>query len=164
MHKLACILTLSLVITVPVFTQSNGPLRGRYSETSSIVPVSDNDVEVWGRFVQRGGDLTYWLYRLPSYMTFDSIVAELCEYLENEHLYGINKQFKGWNIVWDMVREWNPNTGLETSIKTMMRRLNRNVSVCIVERGGNAPTLGMMIHYYDSTTDTYTTLHFPCYS
>jgi hypothetical protein len=164
MNKPVCMLMLSLIIAVSVFAQNNGPLRGRYGETSSIAPVSDNDVEVWAGFVRRGGQLTYWLYRLPSYMTFDSLVAELCEYLENEHLYGINKQFKGWDIVWDDVREWNPNTDLEISIKTMMRRLNRNVSVCIVERGGNAPTLGMMIHYYDSVTDTYTTLHFPCYN
>jgi hypothetical protein len=149
MKKLICILTVSLVITVSAFAQNSGPLDGRYNEMSSTAQVGTEQHK-------------YWLYKLPSYMTFDDIVVELCEYLENR--WEFQNGSKGWSIYWDDTGEWNPSMGLANSVKTMMTRLKRNVSVYF-EWDGNMkyPPDGMYINYYDSTTDTYKTLYFPCY-
>jgi hypothetical protein len=132
MKKIAGVLTLSLVITVSAFAQNKRPLDGRYNETSSIANVN-------------GEDLFYWLYRLPSYMTFDDLVAELCEYLE--HRYEFQDLSPGWPIYWDSVQEWKPNPNLAAGVKTMMTRLKRNVSVHIRGLGGNYPPNGMIINY-----------------
>jgi hypothetical protein len=150
MSKIIFVLTLSLTIAVSVFAQSSGPLHGQYSETSSTAQVGNEQ-------------LKYWLYTVPSFMTFDDIVVKLCEYLENELPLG---KKKGWPIYWDNTQEWNSNPNLANSVKTMMTRLKRNVSMTIIEYVNSdtaAPPKGMYINYYDSRTDTYSTLYFSCY-
>jgi hypothetical protein len=149
MKKMICSLIFSLVIAVSAFAQNKGPMGGRFDETSSIASIE-------------GEVVMYWLYRLPSYMAFDDLVAELCEYLENR--YELLDGGHGWPIYWDLVREWKSNPNLATSVKTMMKRLNRNVSVHIYQRtDGNFSPEGMIINYYDSDRDTYSTLYFPCW-
>jgi hypothetical protein len=149
MKKIFCMLVFFLLAVVSIFAQSKGPLHGKYSETSSTAEVD--------------GQLKYWLYKLPSDMAFDDIVAELCEYLENEIPLGKDK---GWPIYWDNVEEWNPNPNLASSVKAMMKRLKRDVSVTIIRYTNSSTALppeGMVINYYDSSTDTYSTIYFPCY-
>jgi len=149
MKKIICLVTLSIVIVTSVFAQGNGPLRGKYNETSSTVQVGNEQ-------------LRFWLYRLPSHITFDAIVVELCEYLENRYPEPYGNP--GWPIYWDGVQEWNPNPDLAPSVITMMRRLNRNVSVHIIQNtSSNYPPEGMYINFYDSIRDSYSTLFFPCY-
>jgi len=149
MNKMVCVLIFSLIIIASAFAQNNGPLRGKYNETSSIAQVGNQQ-------------LRYWLYRLPSHTTFDDIVAELCEYLENR--YVLPSGSIGWPIYWDNVRVWNPNTNLAPGVKTMMTRLNRNVSVHIIQDNiPGYPPEGMYINYYNSTNDTFSTIYFPCY-
>jgi hypothetical protein len=172
MNKLVCILTFSLIFVFSVFAQSNvrgqyGLLDGRYSEISSTISERQDEIgEIcsWGTRLESRH--RYWLYELPLHVSFDTIVAELCEYLE--HRYEFPNGDKGWDILWDRVEEYKPNTALPTSVKTMMKRLNRNVSVHIEEHKGsdkeNTVPLGMIINYYDRSTETYTTLYFPCYS
>jgi hypothetical protein len=172
MDKLVCTFTFFLVFVFSVFAQSNvrgqyGLLDGRYSETSSTISERQDEIREirsWGTRLESSH--RYWLYELPSYVSFDTIVAELCEYLE--HRYEFPDGGKGWSIYWDAVEEYKPNTGLPTSVKTMMKRLNRNVSVHIVEHKGsreeNTVPVGIVINYYDRSTETYTTLYFPCYS
>jgi hypothetical protein len=126
-------------------------MSGLFDETSSTAEVN-------------GNTLKHWLYKLPSYMTFDDLVAELCEYLENRYEFEGGSSKKGWPIYWDLVKEEKPNPNLADGVKTMMKRLNRNVSVRIVPGPDvRSPPDGMFINYYDSTTDTYSTLYFPCW-
>jgi hypothetical protein len=166
MNKMICILTFSLIITVSVFAQSNGLLHSKYSETSSTAQVKDKQ-------------LKYWLYNLPPHISFDDIVAELCEWLENG--FPFKDGNNGWQIWWDGVKEHKPNTNLAPAVKTMMLRLKRDVSVTILYADGESYTGGlvrekmvgnlyvesppqhMYINYYDSATDTYSTLYFHCY-
>jgi hypothetical protein len=47
MKKVVCALTLLLVVTLSAFTQNAGPLRGKYSETSSTAQVGDEQRKYW---------------------------------------------------------------------------------------------------------------------
>jgi len=149
MKKIVCCVSFSLIIIISTFSQSNKPLEGRYNEITSTAQIGNQQ-------------LKYWLYRLPSNITFDDIVIELCEYLENRWEFSYGQP--GWPISWDHVREVNPNQELANSIKTMMTRLNRNVSVHFYwNGGGQSPPKGMVINYYDSIKNTYRSIFFYCY-
>jgi hypothetical protein len=138
---------------VPVFGQSgnHGPLGGRYDETSSTIYHDDI------------GQVTYWLYRLPSNIDFNDFVVELCEYAENRLPQG---KTKGWPINWGYVREVDPNLTLDASIKTMMNRLKRNVSMALiryVDSDAAPPPLYMVVNYYNRNMDNYKSLFFDFY-
>jgi TolB-like protein len=122
---------------------NHGPLGGRYDETSSTV------------YLGGIGPVTYWLYRLPSNIDFDDFVVELCEYAENRLPLG---KTKGWPIYWDNMREVDPNPDLAASIKIMMNRLNRNVSMALigyVDSDTAPPPKYMVINYYNRNMDNY---------
>jgi hypothetical protein len=150
MNKIICVLTFSLVITVSIFAQSNGPLHGKYNETSGTISLA-------------GEQPKCWLYKLPPYMEFDDIVVELYEYLQNEMPLG---EDRGWPIDWDNVEEINLKTDLANTIRTMMNRLKRNVSIFLqgyVNSSMAAPPSAAYISYYDSGTDVFTTLYVQFY-
>jgi hypothetical protein len=154
MKKMFCVLTLYLVISVSMLAQSNGPLYGKYNETSGQIWVDSE----FGLGYETGQS-TCWLYKLPLSMIFDDLVVEFCEYLENELPLGTDR---GWPIYWDNgLEEISLETDLANTIRAMMNRLKRNVSMFLtryVNSSAAAPPVAAYISYYDSSKGTFTTL------